>query len=703
MKHEKFFSGLSACVLAAAVAIAGVGCVSSGFNLYVADGWQTTLYILAFTALAAVCFSLRRGPAVLAGLSVLAVLWNFRDLLLSVERLVYRISVYYHGGYGWDIIRWSTADLSTVSLVGALTLLGCAVAAAVCWTVCRRKWFGVGMLAGLLPLFLCCVVTDTVPDDLYILLLMIGLLLLSLTQQVRRQNPADGNRLTALLAVPVVLVCTLLFQVTSESTYIPQAQKLQEFLMELVDLGAGPGVTPNTGGSETGYSAGKVDLLHVGPQEKNPKKVLFVTTDFPGAVYLRGQAYDTYTGTSWEVELESEGERGWPIMEGVTGNVRVSTISTLLIRFFPYGIADSGWESALTDGVMLNPDQSNSYSYLIGDPVAGYTALDEEQVAAYTDLPEETRAMAEQIVSQIIAPVEHDMDTAEIARRIMEYVRSSAEYDLDTGRMPSGETDFAMWFLEESDTGYCVHFASAATVLLRAAGIPARYVTGYLTWCDGTDTTSVTEDMAHAWVEYLDDYSGWTVLEATPTAVESITPTETEPTEPPTTLPTDPSDTTVPTGPSDPTRPTQPDQTQPTQPQATTTPTTTEPSGNGGGSQGGSVNLEWLKWIAGILAVWGLLAGQRELRLRLRKKRLTSGGRNTQGLRRWRYARRLAWLTRRRCPKELRELAEKARFSQHKLTDEELSSFDRWIGEACDAVLKKPLPIKWLLQVLLAI
>ena len=40
--------------------------------------------------------------------------------------------------------------------------------------------------------------------------------------------------------------------------------------------------------------------------------------------------------------------------------------------------------------------------------------------------------------------------------------------------------DFAIWFLTEADTGYCIHFATAAVVLLRAAGIPARYVDGYV-------------------------------------------------------------------------------------------------------------------------------------------------------------------------------------------------------------------------------
>lgn len=39
--------------------------------------------------------------------------------------------------------------------------------------------------------------------------------------------------------------------------------------------------------------------------------------------------------------------------------------------------------------------------------------------------------------------------------------------------------DFVSYFLQEQKEGYCAHFASAATLLLRSYGIPARYVEGY--------------------------------------------------------------------------------------------------------------------------------------------------------------------------------------------------------------------------------
>ena len=58
------------------------------------------------------------------------------------------------------------------------------------------------------------------------------------------------------------------------------------------------------------------------------------------------------------------------------------------------------------------------------------------------------------------------LSVEEMAAAIADYVRQSASYDLMTDRMPADQTDFAIWFLEEGTTGYCVHFATAATMLL---------------------------------------------------------------------------------------------------------------------------------------------------------------------------------------------------------------------------------------------
>ena len=109
----------------------------------------------------------------------------------------------------------------------------------------------------------------------------------------------------------------------------------------------------------------------------------------------------------------------------------------------------------------------------------------------------------------------------EVARTI----RDSGVYTLTPGLQPRNR-DFAEYFLTESNEGYCVHFATAATVMLRALGIPARYAEGYVV--DGSSFDSqgwatVPARNAHAWAEIWLPGTGWVPVEATPGGPAGVT------------------------------------------------------------------------------------------------------------------------------------------------------------------------------------
>ena len=80
-------------------------------------------------------------------------------------------------------------------------------------------------------------------------------------------------------------------------------------------------------------------------------------------------------------------------------------------------------------------------------------------------------------------------------------------------------------FLTNTKEGYCVQFASAAALILREYGIPARYVEGYMA-CDfnsnheknavGRFAAYVHDYEAHAWIEVFFDGIGWVQYECTP-------------------------------------------------------------------------------------------------------------------------------------------------------------------------------------------
>lgn len=108
------------------------------------------------------------------------------------------------------------------------------------------------------------------------------------------------------------------------------------------------------------------------------------------------------------------------------------------------------------------------------------------------------------------------------ATMILDLLHGRCSYQLYLNEIPKGR-DPIEYFLNESHQGYCVHFASAATLMLQRLGIPARYCTGYIVKSSafqhvsrGVYEAEVLDRNAHAWVEiYMPGY-GWIPYEMTP-------------------------------------------------------------------------------------------------------------------------------------------------------------------------------------------
>jgi len=90
--------------------------------------------------------------------------------------------------------------------------------------------------------------------------------------------------------------------------------------------------------------------------------------------------------------------------------------------------------------------------------------------------------------------------------------RSSFTYTLEPPPLARDSVDD---FLFGTRRGFCEHYASAFVFLMRAAGIPARVVTGYQGgWWNG-DYLLVRQSDAHAWAEIWRDGSGWVRVDPT--------------------------------------------------------------------------------------------------------------------------------------------------------------------------------------------
>jgi len=93
-------------------------------------------------------------------------------------------------------------------------------------------------------------------------------------------------------------------------------------------------------------------------------------------------------------------------------------------------------------------------------------------------------------------------DAAEKATGIRDYLINNFKYSLETEE-PDDGSSVIEHFLFNSRKGYCEHFATAMTLMLRSAGIPARLVTGYA----GSRKNEygnyyiIRQSNAHSWVE----------------------------------------------------------------------------------------------------------------------------------------------------------------------------------------------------------
>ncbi|GAA2418445.1 hypothetical protein GCM10010191_31530 [Actinomadura vinacea] len=87
-------------------------------------------------------------------------------------------------------------------------------------------------------------------------------------------------------------------------------------------------------------------------------------------------------------------------------------------------------------------------------------------------------------------------------------------------------------FLVNSRTGYCQHFAGAAALLLRLAGVPTRVAAGFATGKPEDGIYKVRDTDAHAWIEVYFEGVGWVPFDPTPAADAQVA-AEIDPLSPP--------------------------------------------------------------------------------------------------------------------------------------------------------------------------
>ena len=131
----------------------------------------------------------------------------------------------------------------------------------------------------------------------------------------------------------------------------------------------------------------------------------------------------------------------------------------------------------------------------------------------YLSLPDDTKTQ----MDMIIADYEIDTSSQTLISDVVTLITSNATYDpeITYDSYPS-DADTAIYFFSESMQGNIAIFVTAATVMYRALGIPARATVGFYSALKADELTPVMDNQGHMWVEVYIDGMGWIPVELMP-------------------------------------------------------------------------------------------------------------------------------------------------------------------------------------------
>lgn len=115
------------------------------------------------------------------------------------------------------------------------------------------------------------------------------------------------------------------------------------------------------------------------------------------------------------------------------------------------------------------------------------------------------------VLREILAEAGGDgpLPAGELAARLSDWLRRNHAYSLASS-LPAGKGDPLVRWMRSREPGHCELFAGSFVLLARAAGIPARAVTGFRggSWNAFSNNFTIRNADAHAWAELFDEAAG---------------------------------------------------------------------------------------------------------------------------------------------------------------------------------------------------
>lgn len=319
-----------------------------------------------------------------------------------------------------------------------------------------------------------------------------------------------------LQAMPLMLVLFVLFPRISGPLWGQTVFNIPDTMPENMTLGEVP-PTGTTGASDE-MQVGKISQLI--QSDEIAFRVEFAGERPPqSALYWRGPVLWQTDGTRWSPIDTSNQTPTLKVSEDAPVYHYTSTMEAHNKRWlFPLDFpgelpADTPAEIS-GDGLLESRDkierrqsvELTSHTRYVLNPD------NEPHLSAGLQLPDDLHSQSRRLANRLAD--ETDGALAYIDAVLTYYRQQDFTYTLTP---PALNGDTIDQFLFESRAGFCEHYAASFTVLMRAAGIPARVVTGY----QGGEFNPVDEVMtirqrdAHAWAEVWLPVQGWIRVDPT--------------------------------------------------------------------------------------------------------------------------------------------------------------------------------------------
>ena len=681
-----------------------------------------------------------KGLLVLSCLVLLICLFNYREIIDSFKLVTREITLSYSKWLPVSVI-FSETKIEIKEPTLFIATAGLAVMILLSFSICLRRSLLNTVLITAPIVFLTFVITDLQADLLYLFSLIAVYLTLLICSAVGPDDYIKRGKVLFPALLSAMVIMLIAYMLTPHGSYSREEHitAISNRFRGVIYRISGVGNLWQPEGADIGwlgmfrngiwqFNTENVKIADSGQRPVTNQNLLEITVDRPGTYYLRGYSMQSFDGRSWRINDSAAPVPGSDTARDMPARIIDSTAQintfdpprltemaitrtgdmTHNITYQPYYTGDFLNDRDILD--IMTPaekfffEERNIHGLLeelkeiekieeIDMSMIGIGEYEDELTAyadyifrsgVYTSVDVRTSRELRQLA--LDAGINPNAERYIVADSVANYIMSSGSYSLAPDLSVPVNENFVLYFLRNAEEGYCIHFATAAVLMLRSLDVPARFTSGYVVTVGSSDVGKkvvLTDRNAHAWVEVFYDDIGWLYLEVTPSGGNSVVPSP---------RPHTPADN-IPATPAP----------QPTEPPVDLTPPpeiiprpdeVNEPSSGVDSARDEPVVREIPGWVYDICtaAVCFLLCMlsmfiRRNISGKRREKYFNQKDKNKAAVYIWCYIIRLS--DNETQPAEIEDLALKARFSQHRLTCDELTIITNYAKKLADDIYDK--------------